>query len=102
MTQALSILLDRLSAADMVISYGMASHLLCLRTVRMQWLKAETVIPGTPQDCHCMVAGDLLRGGSNGVFYHAVEAPVESVVRCTSVLMLAGSQDHGAAPERYR
>jgi hypothetical protein len=25
--------------------------------------------------------GGLLRGGYNGVFYHAMEAPVENVVR---------------------
>ncbi len=43
-----------------------------------------------------MIAGDLLQGGSNGVFYHAVEAPVESVVRCTLVLMLAERRWHGA------
>ncbi len=89
MTQALSILLDRLSAADMVISYGMAAHQILLSRLQAQCLRARAVIPGTPQKLLCMITGDLLRGGSNGVFYHAVEAPIESVVRNTMICVLS-------------
>ena len=47
-----------------------------------------------------MNTGGLLRGGSNGVFYHAVEAPVESVVRWTSGCIFAKQQEYGVAHRR--
>ena len=98
-TQALLILLDRLSAADMVISHGKATHRLLLLIAMISLAMAVCC---RPKACCCqqridavqLTAGNLLRGGSNGVFYHAVEAPVADVVRYRAAC-LAGQNRRG-------